>query len=128
MENTMHGARGLSCAMGYEIAPQQVPPGGTLILPVWEIHGEDIRQTEGGLALERGLYLVQLSCEAQNAGLALSLNGAKLRYLETEPAEGERRLNLQGLLHLTAPAVLRAENNGREAARYRRTVMTLLRL
>ena len=128
MGKTRQGARGLSCAMGYEIAPQQVPPGGALTLPAWEIHGEDIRQTEEDLTLERGLYLVQFSCEAQNAGLVLSLNGAKLRYLETEPTEGERRLNLQGLLHLTAPAVLRAENNGREAARYRRAVMTLLRL
>ena len=128
MENAMRGMHDLACAMGYEIALQRVLPGEALSLPAWEIHGRDIRQTEGGLALERGLYLVQLSCEAENAGLVLSLNGTKLRYLETGPTEGEYRLNLQGLLHLTAPAVLRAENNGQETARYRRAVMTLLRL
>ena len=129
MENgTRRDAQSLSCAMGYEIAEQRVPGGGTLSLPVWEIHGEGIRQREDGLLLDRGLYLVQFTGQVQNAGLVLTLNDAKLRHLEAPPAERERRLTLQGLLSLTAPAVLRPVNNGEEEGVYRRTVMTILRL
>ncbi|MBQ9250657.1 MAG: hypothetical protein IJ179_09870 [Oscillospiraceae bacterium] len=129
MENgTRRDAQSLSCAMGYEITAQRVPGGGTLSLPVWEIHGEGIRQGEDGLLLDRGLYLVQFTGQVQNAGLVLTLNDAKLRHLEAPPAEKERRLTLQGLLSLTAPAVLRPMNNGEEEGVYCRTVMTILRL
>ena len=129
MENGMRrDAYGLTCAMGYEIAAQRVPGGGSLRLPVWEIHGEGIRQREDGLLLDPALYLVQFTGEVQNAGLVLTLNGAKLRHLEALPAERDRRLVLQGLLNLTAPAVLRAVNNGEEEGVYKRTVMTILRL
>ena len=125
---TRGGAPGLTCAMGYEIAAQRVPGGEFLSLPAWEIHGEGIRQTAEGALLERGLYLVQLSCETRDAGVVLTLNGAQLRYLEALPTAGERRLNLQGLLSLRAPAVLRAMNNSPGEGSYQRAVMTLLRL
>ena len=129
MENSKRAhARGPDCAMGYEIAEQRVPGGGSLRLPVWEIYGEGIRQSEDGLLMERGLYLVQFTGEARGTGLVLTLNGAKLRHMEALPSERERRLALQGLLSLTAPAVLRAENNGEKEGLYRRTVMTILRL
>ena len=118
------------CAMRYELARQAVPGGGMLALPVCEIHGgQEIRPVgEHGLALDSGCYLVLFGYQTQAAGAVLTLNGARLSWLEAAPVPQHRTLQLQGLLSLHAPGTLAVCNAAASGGFYSRAVLTVLRL
>ena len=118
------------CAMRYQLDRQTVPGGGALTLPVWEIHGgREIRPAgDIGLELDRGCYLVQFGCQTLAAGAVLTLNGARLSWLEAAPMPQRRTLQLQGLLSLHAPGTLAVCNNAAGSGFYSRAVLTAVKL
>ena len=118
------------CAMRCQLDRQTVPGNAALSLPVWEIHGGEAIRPAGelGLELERGCYLVQFGCQTQAAGAVLTLNGASVSWMEAEPVQQLRTLQLQGLLCLRAPGTLTVRNNAAASGFFSRAVLTVVRL
>ena len=118
------------CAMRCQQDRQTVPGGGTLSLPVWEVHGgQEIRPAgETGLILDRGCYLVLFGCQTLAAGAALTLNGARVSWMEAVPVPQFRTLQLQGLLSLCAPGTVTVCNNAASSGFYSRAVLTVVKL
>ena len=118
-----------ACAMRYELAQQTVGAGERLRLTSWELYGEGIlAEGDTGLLLDQGCYLLQFSCQSLDGGAALSLNDARVAYLEAAPLAGTQRIALQGLLRLHTPGTLRVFNSGQSAARYREAVLTAVQI
>lgn len=131
MERNLHRSEAnFACAMRYELAPQRVDGGGVVTLGSWESYGKEaIRPAQQeGFLLERGVYLVQFSAETRSAGAAVTINGARLVYLEAPPVTGRRRVTLQGIVRLDAPGALAVVNNGEGEGVFSGAVLTALKL
>ena len=118
-----------ACAMRYELAQQTVGAGESLRLSAWEVRGAGIlAEGETGLMLGEGCYLLQFSCQSLDAGAAVSLNDARVAYLEASPLAGTQRIALQGIVRLHAPGTLRVCNSGAQPGQYREAVLTVVRV
>jgi len=131
MERNLHRPEAdIACAMRYALAPQRVEGGGLVALGSWESYGkEELRPAQQeGFLLDRGVYLIQFSAETRSAGAAVTLNGARLVYLEAAPEARRRRVTLQGIVRLDAPGTLAVRNNGEGEGVFSGAVLTALKL